>query len=82
MVDAGRCDPANEKSLLKVFRVSELGKIIIDMLSPSIGDLNALAACCRGMAACMREGFVCFTPSAPPTSLISVTDMIARSFGT
>ncbi|KAK4155564.1 hypothetical protein C8A00DRAFT_13414 [Chaetomidium leptoderma] len=56
--DAREIDPANDESILiRLLRVSELGKMLINLLSPSIGDLTALAATCKRAAACMREGF-------------------------
>lgn len=58
-VDAGEISSVNDNSILvQLLRVSELGRMIIDLINPSIGDLTSLAMSCKRVAACTRAKFV------------------------
>lgn len=63
-------NPVNDERshLIQLMRITELGKMVIDLLSPSIGDLTALAATCKIAAACVRESIVCI-----PTSVLAIS---------
>ncbi|KAL2018562.1 hypothetical protein VTK56DRAFT_604 [Thermocarpiscus australiensis] len=53
--------PVNDDNeLVKILNVPELGKMIVGMLSPSIGDLTALAGTCKRAAAYMQKNYFAF----------------------
>ncbi|KAH6853352.1 hypothetical protein B0I37DRAFT_420180, partial [Chaetomium sp. MPI-CAGE-AT-0009] len=57
-VDTSEISSVNDSSILvQLLQVSELGGMIIDLISPSIGDLTALAMSCKRVAACTRAKF-------------------------
>ncbi|EAQ93678.1 hypothetical protein CHGG_01913 [Chaetomium globosum CBS 148.51] len=57
-VDAGEISSVNDNSVLvQLLKISELGRMIIDLINPSIGDLTALAMSCKRVAACTRAKF-------------------------
>ena len=67
-VDAGEISLVNDNSILvRLLKVSELGRMIVDFINPSIGDLTALAMSCKRVAACTRARFV--RPFLPPNLL-------------
>ncbi|KAK3299968.1 uncharacterized protein B0H64DRAFT_414134 [Chaetomium fimeti] len=57
-VDAGRITSVNDNSILvRLLQVSELSGMIIDLISPSVRDITALAMSCKRVAACTRAKF-------------------------
>lgn len=77
-------NPVNvEKSpLVRFMQVPELGKMVLDRLLPSIGDLTALAATCKIAAASVRESIVCLLLSILVASGNAWLTWIFRSLGT
>ncbi|KAK4129218.1 hypothetical protein N657DRAFT_652679 [Parathielavia appendiculata] len=69
-VDARTINPVNDGSaLIRVLAVVELGKMIIDHVKPSIGDITALATSCKRAAVCVQLSFAVwdFTKGYFPT---------------
>jgi hypothetical protein len=64
---ATKPDPNENEGLVKFLQIAELRAILIDFLIPSVGDLTALAATCRGIAALVLHSFVRI--SRPPSFL-------------
>jgi len=64
--DASQIEPVDPvPGLLAILQVNELRKMILNMISPSIRDLTALAMTCKQVAFCMRESFVGSSSSMP-----------------
>ncbi|KAK3309601.1 uncharacterized protein B0T15DRAFT_545434 [Chaetomium strumarium] len=64
-LEAERGIKEDENAFFKVMRVAELRRMIIDLLLPSIGDITALAATCKGAAIQMRNAFDYWDFNAP-----------------
>ncbi|GAB1310030.1 hypothetical protein MFIFM68171_00240 [Madurella fahalii] len=53
--DKSSADDGN--GLIKLLKIPELRKLVVDHLSPSIGDLTALAGTCKRIATCVHLSF-------------------------
>ncbi|KAL2155193.1 hypothetical protein VTH82DRAFT_3869 [Thermothelomyces myriococcoides] len=56
--DAGAVSPVNDRSvIIQLLQVTELGQRVLSLISPSIGDITALAMTCKRVVAVMRTNY-------------------------
>ncbi|KAL2173489.1 uncharacterized protein P884DRAFT_303355 [Thermothelomyces heterothallicus CBS 202.75] len=56
--DAGTINPANDRSVvIRLLQVTELAQRVLNFISPSIGDITALAMTCKRAAALTRASY-------------------------